>query len=118
MILAPDGCGPRRGDSCPEVGLANELRQRAQSHWRQLAPCKPWQNCATESFNRKSREERLSVEWVGNRLENKIEIDQWTAHESEIGLHSSLAYMTLSEPGEQLVPKGKSGEPRGSMAVT
>jgi len=42
-----------------------------------IAPGKPWQNGTGESFNRKFRDECLSLEWFRSRAEAKIVIETW-----------------------------------------
>jgi len=55
---------------------------------------KPWQNGVSESFNRKLRDECLSMEWFRNRLEARVIIEDWRRHYNEIRPHSSLKYLT------------------------
>jgi putative transposase len=48
-------------------------------------PGTPWQNGADESFNGKSRDECLSLEWFRTRGEAKVVIEQWQQHYSASG---------------------------------
>jgi len=59
-----------------------------------IEPGKPWQNGATESFNGKFRDERLSMEWFRSRAEARVVIEAWRRHYNEIRPHSSLGYLT------------------------
>ena len=59
-----------------------------------LDPGKPWQNATDESFNGKLRDESLSLQWVRNRIEARVSIEQWRRHYNEVRPHSSLAYST------------------------
>ena len=60
-------------------------------------PGKPWQNGATESFNRKFRDECLSLEWFRSRAEAKVVIESWRRHYNAVRPHSSLSYLTPAE---------------------
>jgi putative transposase len=55
-----------------------------------IDPGKPWQNGTTESFNGKSRDECLAMEWFRNRLEAQVVIEDWRQHYNTIRPHSSL----------------------------
>ncbi len=59
-----------------------------------IDPGKPWQNCATESFNGKFRDECLSLEWLRSRAEANVIIETWRRHFNEVRPHSSLGYQT------------------------
>ena len=59
-----------------------------------IDPGKPWRNGTTESFNGKSRDECLAMEWFRNRLEAKIVIEDWRQHYNQVRPHSSLNYQT------------------------
>ena len=49
-----------------------------------IDPGKPWQNGVGESFNRKFRDECLSVEWFLSRAQAKVVIESWRRHYNEI----------------------------------
>jgi putative transposase len=59
-----------------------EFVSRAVLHWLQqaeietaaIAPGKPWQNGANESFNGKFRDECLGMQWFKNRIDAKVVI--------------------------------------------
>lgn len=59
-----------------------------------IEPGKPWQNVTNESFNGKFRDECLSMEWLRNRLQVKVLIEDWRRHYNEVRPHSSLNYLT------------------------
>jgi putative transposase len=63
----------------------------------QVDPGKPWQNATDGSFNRKFRDEYLSLQWFRNRVEATVGIAQWRLHYNEIRPHSSLGYRTPAE---------------------
>lgn len=62
-----------------------------------IDPGKPWQNATDESFNRKFRDEHLSLQWFRNRVEAKVEIERWRRHYNDVRPHSSLGYRTPTE---------------------
>lgn len=62
-----------------------------------IDPGKPWQNCATESFNGKFRDECLLLEWFRSRAEAKVVIETWRRHFNEVRPHPSLGYRTPAE---------------------
>jgi putative transposase len=55
-----------------------------------IDPGKPWQNGTTESFNRKFRDECLSLEWFRSRAEAKIVIETWRKHYNHASEHPSV----------------------------
>ena len=59
-----------------------------------IDPGKPWQNGVGESFNRKFRDECLSLEWFRSRAEAKVVIERWRRHFNGVRPHSSLGYQT------------------------
>ena len=62
-----------------------------------IAPGKPWQHATDESFNGKFRDEFLSLQWLGNRVDAKVGIEQWRQHYNEVRPHSRLGYLTPAE---------------------
>jgi putative transposase len=62
-----------------------------------IAPGKPWQNGTDESFNGKSRDECLSMEWFRTRAEAAAIIETWRQHYNAVRPHSSLGYLTPIE---------------------
>lgn len=85
-----------RSDKGPEF-VSKALLKWANSQNLDIAlidPGKPWQNGTTESFNGKFRDECLSMEWFGNRVEANALIDQWRQHYNYIRPHSSLGNQT------------------------
>ena len=62
-----------------------------------IAPGKPWENGADESFNGKLRDECLSMEWFRSRPEAIAIIETWRRHFNEVRPHSSLGYKTPSQ---------------------
>lgn len=62
-----------------------------------IAPGKPWQNGANESFNGRFRDECLNMEWFRNRSEAAILIEAWRRHYNSVRPHSSINYMTPNE---------------------
>jgi putative transposase len=93
-----------------------------------IDPGKPWQNGANESFNGKSRDESLGMQWFKNRIDAKVVIEDWRQEYNEIRPHSSLGDLTpleyartLSESGhgqailqEPLVRRSQAGHGSGS----
>jgi putative transposase len=73
-----------------------------------IEPGKPWQNGVAESFNGKSRDECLSLEWFRSRAEAKVLIEEWRRHFNEVRPHSSLGYLTPNE----FVARGAKPAPR------
>jgi len=43
------------------------------------------------------RDEYLSPQWFRNRVDAKVEIEQWRRHYNEVPSHSSLGYLTPTE---------------------
>ena len=68
-----------------------------------IDPGKPWQNGTNESFNRKFRDECLSMEWFRNRVDARIVIESWRRHYNEVRPHSSLRNLTPIEFKQQLL---------------
>ena len=62
-----------------------------------IDPGKPWQNADNESFNGKSRDECLSLEWFRSRAEARVVIETWRRHYNYVRPHSSLKDMTPIE---------------------
>ncbi len=69
-----------------------------------IDPGKPWQNGTNELFNRKFRDECLSVEWFRNRTEARIIIEAWPQHYNAVRPHMSLNYVTPFEFKSQHSP--------------
>jgi putative transposase len=67
-----------------------------------IDPGKPWQNGTNESFNGKFRDECLSMEWLRNRIDAKITIEQFRRQYNEIRPHSSLGQLTPVEFKQKL----------------
>ena len=88
-----------RSDNGPEFVSKAVLKCLLQSNIDTVLidPGKPWQNGADESFNRKFRDECLSLEWFRNRTGAKIVIENWRRHYNEVRPHSSLSYQTPVE---------------------
>ena len=61
-----------------------------------IDPGKPWQNGA-EWFNGKFRDEFLKLQWVRDRGDAKVGIEQWQRYYNELRPHSSLDYLTPVE---------------------
>ena len=59
-----------------------------------IAPGKPWQSGVHESFNRKLRDESLSLEWFRTRAEARVVIEAFRRRHNEERPHSSLTYQT------------------------
>jgi putative transposase len=59
-----------------------------------IDPGKPWQNGSNESFNGKFRDECLSMQWIKNRIEAKILIEEFRCQFNEVRPHSSLSQLT------------------------
>jgi putative transposase len=66
-----------------------------------IDPGKPWQNGTNESFNRKFRDECLSLEWFRSRREASIIIEAWRQHYNAVRPHQSLNYLTPAEFKQQ-----------------
>lgn len=62
-----------------------------------IAPGKPWQNGADESFNGRLRDECLNAEWFRTRYEAVALIEAWRCHYNDVRPHSSLGYLTPTE---------------------
>ena len=71
-----------------------------------IAPGKPWQNGANESFNGKFRDECLDAEWFPTRREARIIVESWRRHYNDERPHSSLGYRTPSEFAQTATPTG------------
>jgi putative transposase len=71
-----------RSDNGPEFVARAILRwlQTAQIETAFIAPGKPWQNGADESFNGKFRDQHLSLYWLRSRAEVKVSIEDWRRH--------------------------------------
>ncbi len=85
-----------RSDNGPEFVSNAILRWLTQVgiETAHIAPGKPWQNGADESFNGKFRDECLNLECFRNRVEAAAVIEQWRQHYNVIRPHSSLKYLT------------------------
>jgi putative transposase len=55
-----------------------------------IEPGKPGQNCVTDSFNGKFRDECLSLEWFHSRAEAKVIIEAWLRHYKRASQHPSV----------------------------
>ena len=88
-----------RSDNGPEFVATAILRwlAEAQIETALIDPGKPWQNATDESFNGKFRDEYLSLQWLRNRVEAKVGIEQWRRHYNAVRPHSSLCYLTPAE---------------------
>ena len=88
-----------RSDNGPEFVARALLKWMADQKIETalIDPGKPWQNGVAESFNGKSRDECLSLEWFRSRAEAKVVIESWRRHYNEIRPHSSLGYLTPAE---------------------
>jgi putative transposase len=62
-----------------------------------IAPGRPWENGADESFNGRFRDECLNMEYFRNRAEATVIIESWRRHYNEVRPHSSLGYLTPIE---------------------
>jgi putative transposase len=54
-----------------------------------IEPGKPWQNGVTESFNRKFRDECLSLQWFRSRAEAKVIVEIWRQYYNHASQHPS-----------------------------
>jgi putative transposase len=97
-----------RSDNGPEFvvqALQDWLRvEGIQSAY--IAPGKPWQNGANESFNGKFRDECLDAEWFPTRREARVVVESWRRHYNDERPHSSLGYRTPSEFAQTATPTG------------
>jgi putative transposase len=59
-----------------------------------IDPGKPWQNGSNESFNGKFRDECLAMQWFKNRIDAKVEIEDWRRAYNQVRPHSSLGNLT------------------------
>ena len=59
-----------------------------------IQPGKPNQNAYCESFNARFRDECLNIQWFGNLMEAKNNIELWRKEFNEERPHSSLKYKT------------------------
>jgi transposase InsO family protein len=101
------GAARERARSAPVLALGQWARVRRDRHSRLaqtaqietafIDPGKPWQNGTDESFNGKFRNEYLSLNWLRNRIEATVGIEQWRRHYNEVRPHSSLGYLTPLE---------------------
>jgi putative transposase len=88
-----------RSDNGPEF-VSKAIKQWLSSSGVKTAYIeggKPWQNGLNESFNGKLRDECLNLEWLRNRAEAKVIIEQWRKHYNEQRPHSSLGYKTPTQ---------------------
>ena len=74
-----------------------------------IAPGKPWQNGANESFNGKFRDECLGMQWFKNRIDAKVVIEDWRRSYNEVRPHSSLQNLTPLEYARTLPEPGHRG---------
>jgi putative transposase len=88
-----------RSDNGPEFIATALLRWIDDEGFQtaHIAPGKPWQNGANESFNGRFRDECLNMEWFRTRAEAAILIESWRRHYNEVRPHSSIDYMTPNE---------------------
>ena len=95
-----------RSDNGPEFVSRAVLKWLTQSNidTAHIDPGKPWQNGSNESFNGKFRDECLSMEWLRNRIDAKIVIEQYRRHYNEVRPHSSLGQLTPAEFKRTLSP--------------
>ncbi len=63
-----------------------------------IEPGRPMQNGRVESFHGKLRDECLNAIWFGNLFEARAKIGAWRTEYNEERPHSSLEYLTPSEP--------------------
>jgi putative transposase len=88
-----------RSDNGPEF-IAHEVK-----HWLASAgiatdyiePGSPWENCYSESFNSRFRDELLNAEIFTTLLEAKVLIEEHRRQYNEDRIHSSLRYSTPTE---------------------
>ena len=62
-----------------------------------IDPGKPWQNGSNESFNGKFRDECLGMQWFKNRIDAKVEIEDWRRTYNQVRPHSSLGNLTPAD---------------------
>jgi putative transposase len=88
-----------RSDNGPEFVSAAILRWVAANgiDCVHIAPGKPWENGADESFNGRFRDECLNQEWFRTRREARVIIEGWRQHYNDVRPHSSLGYLTPNE---------------------
>lgn len=88
-----------RSDNGPEFVSSAVLKWLAETgiDTAYIAPGKPWQNGADESFNGRLRDECLNLEWFRTREEAVAVIEGWRRHYNEVRPHSSLGYLTPAE---------------------
>jgi len=88
-----------RSDNGPEFVARAILRWllEAQIETALIDPGKPWQNATDESFNGRLRDEYLSLNWLRNRVDAKVGIEQWRQHYNAVRPHSSLGSLTPLE---------------------
>jgi len=92
-----------RSDNGPEF-IARALRIWTLFHHSETAtidPGKPWQNGSVESFHATFRRECLDAEEFAHLREAKILIEQWRWEYNTQRPHSSLAYRTPAEVGNE-----------------
>jgi putative transposase len=88
-----------RSDNGPEFVATAVLKwlMELNIETAHIAPGKPWENGADESFNGRFRDECLNAEWFRTRREAVSMIETWRRHYNEVRPHSSLEYLTPAE---------------------
>jgi len=95
------GCAPEfiRSDNGPEFIAKAVVDWVASRGFKTLfiAPGSPWENCYSESFHSRMRDEFLNVELFGTLLEAKVLGREFRADYNHGRTHSSLGYRTPAE---------------------
>ena len=95
------GCAPKfiRSDNGPEFIAKAVVNWVGESGFETLfiEPGSPWQNCYSESFNSRFRDEFLNVELFGTLLEAKVLGREFREDYNHERTHSSLGYQPPAE---------------------
>jgi transposase InsO family protein len=71
------------------------------------------------SFNGKFRDQHLSLQWFRNRIDAKVNIEEWRQHYNEVRPHSSPGYLTPAAfKAQHLSPLTRGARRRCRLALT
>lgn len=114
VLLERSARQPKVGSPTLEVVRASGAAWEHGIETAHIAPGKPWQNGANESFNGRFRDECLNMEWFRNRSEAAILIEAWRRHYNSVRPHSSIK---LHDP-ERVQTTETNNPRRGTSRVT
>ena len=92
----------RRGGKVVDPASLLRHENRHDEHLTGLPRRNNPRRSVDESFNGTFRDEFLSLQWVRNRMDAKVGIEQWRQHDNAVRPHSSLGSLTPAEFTAQL----------------